>query len=77
MEKTAAQLTQDIMNNMKKAQQFRIIRQLPDDFEFFGGPVPFDIHIKKEVMVFTVYATSLQEANQQVEDYLSRSQDDY
>ena len=72
MEKTAAELTQDIMNNMKKAQQFKIIRQLPDDFEFFGGPVPFDIRIKNEVMTFTVYATSLQEAISQVDQYLSR-----
>jgi hypothetical protein len=70
MEKTAKELTQQIMDNMKKAQQFRIIRQLPDDFEFFGGPVPFDIRIKNEVMTFTVYATSLQEAVAQVDDYL-------
>lgn len=70
MEKTAKELTQDIMNNMKKAQQFRIIRQLPDDFEFFGGPVPFDIRIKNEIMTFTVYSTSLKEANAQVDDYL-------
>jgi len=70
MEKTAKQLTDDILANMRKAQQFRIIRQLPDDFEFFGGPVPFDIRIKNEVMTFTVYATSLHEAIAQVDDYL-------
>ena len=74
MEKTAKELTQDIMNNMKKAQQFRIIRQLPDDFEFFGGPVPFDIRIKNEIMTFTVYATSLKEANAQVDEYLKASE---
>jgi hypothetical protein len=70
MEKTAKELTRDIMANMRKAQQFRIIRQMPDDFEFFGGPVPFDIRIKNEVMTFTVYATSLQEATAQVDHYL-------
>jgi hypothetical protein len=70
MEKTAEELTQQIMDNMRKAQQFRIIRKLPDDFEFFGGPVPFDIRIKNEVMTFTVYATSLQEAIAQVDDYM-------
>jgi hypothetical protein len=70
MEKTAKQLTDDILANMRKAQQFRIIRKLPDDFEFFGGPVPFDIRIKNEVMTFTVYATSLHEAIAQVDDYL-------
>jgi hypothetical protein len=72
MEKTAKELTKDILENMRKAQQFRIIRQMPDDFEFFGGPIPFDIRIKDEIMTFTVYATSLEEANAQVNDYLSR-----
>lgn len=72
MEKTAKELTKDILDNMRKAQQFRIIRQMPDDFEFLGGPIPFDIRIKNEIMTFTVYATSLQEANSQVDEYLSR-----
>jgi hypothetical protein len=73
--KTAEELTQGIIDNMKKAQEFRIIRPLPDDFEFFGGPVPFDIRIKKEMMTFTVYATSLQEANSQVDEYLRKACD--
>ena len=70
-DKTPAELTQEIMEKMKQAQQFRIIRQLPDDFEFRGAS-PFNISINsKGVMVFTVYATSLQEANTSVDKFLN------
>lgn len=69
-EKTPAELTMEIIDNMMKAQKFRIVRQVPDDFEFRGA-APFDISINsKGVMVFQVYATSLEEAQKQVDDYL-------
>ena len=70
-DKTPAELTQEIIGKMKQAQQFRIIRQLPDDFEF-NGVSPFNISINsKGVMVFTVYATSLEEANRSVDKFLN------
>ncbi|NBP01223.1 MAG: hypothetical protein EBU90_14000 [Proteobacteria bacterium] len=69
-EKTASQLTDEILSKMKQAQKFRIIRQVPDDFEFRGSS-PFDISINsKGVMTFQIYATSLEEAQKKVDDYL-------
>lgn len=69
-EKTASELTDEIIGKMKQAQKFRIIRQVPEDFEF-RGPVPFDISINsKGLMTFQVYATSLEEAQKKVNDYL-------
>lgn len=70
MEKTAAEFTKDIIERMKQAKQFRIIRPIPDDFEF-RGPVPFDIKISNETMVFTVYATSIEDAHSKVDQYLN------
>lgn len=70
-EKKPSELAQQIIDRMMQAQQFRIIRKMPDDFEFRGA-VPFNIAIKSDgLMVFTVYATSLEEANEQVDNYLN------
>lgn len=71
-DKTPSQLTSEIIDRMKQTQKFRILRPVPDDFEFRGGPVPFTISINaKGVMAFTVYAVSLEEANQKVNEYLN------
>ena len=48
---------------------FKIVKQTPDDFGF-NGRVPFDISIKDGVMVFKVYAVTLEEANAKVETFL-------
>ncbi len=67
------ELTQNIIERVMKLQTFRIIRTRPDDFEF-NGPVPFDVKINKEdVMTFTVYAMTLEEANKQVDTYLKEN----
>lgn len=71
-QKTASQLTSEIIDRMKQTQKFRIMRPVPDDFEFRGGPVPFSISISaKGVMTFTVYAVSLEEANKKIDAYLN------
>ena len=71
-DKTPSQLTSEIIDRMKQSQQFRIMRPVPDDFEFRGGPVPFTISINaKGVMTFTVYAVSLEEANRKINAYLN------
>lgn len=71
-DKTASQLTDEIINKMKQAQKFRIMRPVPEDFEF-NGTVPFDISINaKGLMTFSVYATSLEEANKKIDAYLNR-----
>lgn len=71
-DKTPSQLTSEIIDRMKQTQKFRILRPVPDDFEFRGGPVPFTISINaKGIMAFTVYAVSLEEANQRIDEYLN------
>lgn len=70
MEKTAAKFTLEVMDRMKQAKKWHIIRQVPDDFEF-RGPVPFDISISSTgVMTFVIYAPTLEEAHKMVNDYL-------
>lgn len=70
--KSSSQLTSEIIDRMKRTQKFRIMRPVPEDFEFPGGPVPFTISISaKGVMTFTVYAVTLEEANKKIDEYLN------
>ncbi len=70
--KTAAQLTAELINKAKTMQTFRIVRQLDDaDIIFSAGVVPFDLKINKNGrMVATVYALTLEEAENQVDAWL-------
>ena len=71
MSKTAKEYTDELISRMKQSQKFVIIRSVPEHFEF-RGPVPFNISINdKGVMRFTLYATSIEEANQRVDEYLN------
>ena len=64
------QAAEDFIKRIMNMQTFKIIRPLPDEFEF-RGPAPFDIRVDKEcIMTFTVHAMTLQEANQMVDDYI-------
>lgn len=67
------ELAQSIIDRARKMQTFRIVRSKPYDFEF-NGPVPFDVKINTEdVMIFTVHAVTLDEANKQVDQYLEKN----
>jgi hypothetical protein len=70
--KTAHQLTQELITKAKSMQQFRVIRQLDDaDIIFSAGVVPFDLKINKNGrMVATVYALTMEEANEQVDAWI-------
>lgn len=70
--KTARELTQDLITKAKAMQTFRIVRQLDDaDIIFSAGVVPFDLKINKNGrMVATVYAITLEEAENQVDAWL-------
>jgi hypothetical protein len=69
---TAKELTENLIAKAKAMQTFRIMRQLDDaDIIFSAGIVPFDLKINKEGrMVATVYALTLEEANDQVDTWL-------
>lgn len=61
---------ENLIKRVMNMQTFKIIRPLPDDFEF-SGPAPFDIRINKEcIMTFTVHCETLEEANRLVDEYL-------
>lgn len=62
----------DLMKRVKSLQVFTVERELPEDFAF-TGTVPYDMKISEGVAYIKVYAVDLQEANQRVDDYLSKS----
>lgn len=70
--KTAKELTEALISKAKAMQTFRIVRQLDDaDIIFSAGVVPFDLKINKNGrMVATVYAITLEEAENQVDSWL-------
>lgn len=70
--KTAHELTAELIAKAKSMQQFRVVRQLDDaDIIFSAGVVPFDLKINKTGrMVATVYALTMEEANEQVDAWL-------
>lgn len=69
---TAAALANSLIEKARKMQTFRIVRQLDDRYMVVGkGPVPFDLKINKDnVMVVTVHALTLEDAQAQVDEWL-------
>ena len=69
---TAKELTENLIARAKAMQTFRIMRQLDDaDIIFSAGVVPFDLKINKDGrMTATVYALTLEEANDQVDAWI-------
>jgi hypothetical protein len=75
---TAAAMAQNLIERARKLQTFRIVRQLDDHGMIFSkGPVPYDIRINKEnVMYVTVHALTLKEANQLVDTWIASLNED-
>ena len=69
---TAKELTDNLIKRAKAMQEFRIVRHLDDaDIIFSAGVVPFDLKINKDGrMVATVYALTIEEADDQVDTWL-------
>ena len=69
---TAAAMAQNLIERARNLQTFKVVRQLDDrDMVFGKGPVPFDLRINKQnVMFVTVHALTLEEAQAQVDDWL-------
>jgi hypothetical protein len=61
---------EDVIYRMKNLQRFQIVTKLPDEFEF-NGPLPFDIHLRDGVVTARVWAVTLEEAQQRVNDYFN------
>lgn len=59
-----------IMNRVKNLQEFTIIRELPETFQF-DGKVPYDMKITENTAYIKVYAVDIDEANKRVDDFLT------
>lgn len=67
--KSAADLTQEIINRAQLMRSFRVQMRV-DDGWLPVGPVPFDIHIKNGVATLTIIAESMTSARQQASVYM-------
>ena len=61
----------DLMKRVKSLQVFTVERELPEDFAF-TGTVPYDMKVSEGTAFIKVYAVDLQEANQRVDEFLSK-----
>lgn len=65
----SAELAQQLIDRAKALQQFRIMRPVPNGFDF-RGRCPYDISIKNDIMTVTVYATTLEEAKRMANEFI-------
>ena len=64
-------MANDLINRAKNLQLFEVERDIRDNGIFFDGSVPFDIRANQETAWFKVYAPSKEDAEKQVDDWLS------
>jgi hypothetical protein len=60
-----------VINRMKNLRQFTVEVDLPEDFQLHGI-MPFDIKIRKNKGWFKVYALTLEEAQQKVDEFIKQ-----
>ena len=64
-----------LLNKIKNLKEFVVIRDMPESF-VFTGTVPFDMKIVGNQGSFKVLASSLEEASEKVDAYLSSHMDE-
>jgi hypothetical protein len=67
-----AEVIGTILNRIKNLRQFDVEVDLPDEFEL-SGIIPYDVSIKKNKGIFKVYASTLEEAQKKINEYVSRN----
>ena len=73
--KNAKEIFDDTMSRIKRLQVFEIKRELPPNW-LPNGVMPFDMSAKNGIATFTVYAEFLQDAEDQVTQFLEQDQDE-
>jgi hypothetical protein len=73
--KTAKDIFDETMNRVKRLQMFEIKREVGPNWLPLGTS-PFDISAKDGIATFTVYAEFLQDAEDQVTQFLERQDED-
>jgi len=73
----AKQLTDELIYRMKTTtmEKFTIKREVGDNW-IPNGTIPFDIRASKGIATFTVWAESIQDAEDQVSQYLEKDEDE-
>jgi hypothetical protein len=61
---------EDVVQRMKELKQWQIVTAVPEEFDFYG-PVPYDMKISGGVATVTVWAVSLEEARERVNEYFA------
>lgn len=64
-----------VLNRIKKLQEWEVIVQVPDDFEFYGV-VPYDINISNGIAFVKVWAESIEEAVSKANQYFNGPQEE-
>lgn len=64
-------MANDLINRAKNLKLFEVERDISDNGIFFDGEVPFDLRATQEKAWFKVYATTLEEAEAQVDAWLA------
>jgi hypothetical protein len=73
--KTAKDIYDETMNRVKRLQMFEIKREVGPNW-LPRGTIPFDISAKNGIATFTVYAEFLQDAEDQITQFLERDEDE-
>jgi len=75
--KNAQQITDELIYRMKTTtmEKFTIKREVGDNW-IPNGTIPFDISATKGVATFTVWAESIQDAENQVSMWLEKDEDE-
>lgn len=64
-------MANDLINRARNLKVFEVERELTDSGILFDGVVPFDLRATQERVWFKVYAPTLEEAEAQVDTWLS------
>ena len=64
-------MANDLINRAKNLKLFEVERELDDNGILFDGTVPFDIRATQDKAWFKVYAVTVEEAEAQVDNWLS------
>jgi hypothetical protein len=73
--KTAKDIFDETMGRIKRLQRFEIKRDVGSNW-IPNGSIPFNITAKNGIATFEVYAEFLQDAEDQVTQFLERDEDE-
>lgn len=63
-------MANDLINRARNLKVFEVERDISDNGILFDGTVPFDIRANQKTAWFKVYATTIEEAEAQVDNWL-------